>query len=90
MTNLVIAEHDNASIKAATLNTIATAASWSRASRPSNKSRMMARGRMPTAPAPTPCRRRKPSSAPIEGASAQPAAQRVKSEIPATMTGLRP
>ena len=64
--------------------------SCSLASRPSKRSRMMARGRMPTAPAPTPWTRRKPSSAVIEGASAQPSPQRTKSASPVSMSGLRP
>ena len=74
----------------AALNTSETAAICRRASRPSNRSRMIARGRMPTAPAAAPCTRRKASSASIEGASAEPAAQSVKSARPTSMTGLRP
>ena len=65
-------------ISGATLNTSETAARCRRASRPSNRSRMIARGRMPTAPALAPCTRRKASSASIEGASA--AARRAERE----------
>jgi hypothetical protein len=74
----------------ATLNTIETAARRRRASRPSNRSRMIARGRMPTAPALAPCTRRRASRASIEGASAEPAAVSVNRASPTSMTALRP
>ncbi len=77
-------------ISGPTLNTIETAESCRRASRPSNKSRMMARGRMPTAPALAPCTRRKASSVSIEGASAAPAEVSVNTMRPTAMIALRP
>ena len=74
----------------ATPNTTETAASSSRAFRPSNRSRMIARGRMPSPPAAAPCTRRKASSTRIEGARAAPAEVRVNRTRAAPMTALRP
>ena len=87
--NRIAAPSDGA-ISGATLNTSETAASCRRASRPSNRSRMIALGRMPTAPALAPCTRRKASSTRIEGASAAPAALSVNRTSPTLMTALRP
>ena len=77
-------------ISGATPNTTETAESCRRASRPSNRSRIIARGRMPIAPAPAPCTRRNASSAWIEGARAEPAAHSVNRARPIVMIALRP
>ncbi len=77
-------------ITGATPFTCAIAVRKSRDWRASNRSRTIARGRIPTAPAPTPWIRRRPSSRPIDGANAAPSPHKVKMRSPTTSAGLRP